>query len=346
MLTMLAGAALAGSDTWTGNVSSNWFATGNWLGGSVPSSSDTATFAGVPTSNQPYLGSGFPGIGTIDFQSAGWTVSAAPNANLTFGRSPAITSSGAGTNVLRVPFSDAYLSLSFQANTGNTLVLEKDYTQRRAYSTVGVGTIVFKGTSSATAQNWSYGPGVTLHNCPTVHVFNTGTVAAGGTLGGTVPLIQIYANKYGPTLIFTNGSHLSPGGDGWYGNKISTMTIRTDSTNNKGSATMSGTNSSVVIDIGNRLGSNDCLAIDFQRSDSIFYLRGCELALRGDGPLADGNYTILSVQSGSYTDTFGRVTYNGQAAQPGTFAVSYSPSSIVVSVSGMGRSGGTALMVR
>ncbi|NLF31407.1 MAG: PEP-CTERM sorting domain-containing protein [Planctomycetes bacterium] len=333
LLLLLSAVPFAWADAvWTGDMNTKWSEPSNWLGGAMPLGGEIATLTGAPTANQPDVNL-WATVGTLNFESAGWTVTSAGGYGLSFNTVNAITSAGAGVNTVDVALSDSYVQgMTFQAGTDNTLVITRDFTQRRDYGTAGDGTIIFQGTGSSN-QTWLLNAGTTLFNHPTQQNFDSGTtVAAGSTLGGAAPAFQISA--YG-TIALADGASLSPGGDGVYGDLISALRIKSASATTRAYADMGGTASSLVMDLGSTLGSNDQIIVDLSASNGYFYLRGCELALRGGAVLADGDYTILTEATGNYSGTFGTVTYNGAPVDPSQFQVTYNPDSVVVSVTGV-----------
>lgn len=64
--------------------------------------------------------------------------------------------------------------------------------------------------------------------------------------------------------------------------------------------------------------------------------------------MQNGDYTIVTetVSGSDCTGTFGSVTYNGAPASPGNVSVTYNPGSIVVTLSGLGASKGTVLVLK
>ncbi len=336
-------ASVATAATWTGTNDSTWTDVANWGGGPVPGA---AVFSGAPTANQPSMGAG-RAITSLAFDTAGWNISGS-GFTLTVASNSFVHSNGAGTNTV-----DANLTFSGNSGTSSNLTIGDDNTlivtgnismgggagKSMSGGINKTGTLVVNG--SLTGLPDAQRPFSVFSNSPTsIGLASSHSFATGRGFGGTVPTVSVNnTNFWAPGT----GTFLSPGYDPT--TPISTMSFVGPGTNGSG---VNLINSKLIMDIGTTLGDNDqIIAGNFMNRSSGgvtgFGLNGAELALRGT-TIADGNYTLITeTGTGQYSGTFGSMTFNGVAANPSNFLLTYSATSVVLSVTGMGVPEPTAL---
>lgn len=340
MAMVFASSALA--SVWTGGGANNYWATGgNWQENAMPGWLGTATFtgsSGVP--NPDINGGAYNGI-SLDFQSAGWTISdsVGTGAIRVDGGTCSIKSAGAGVNHINANIGGSGTNaLSMNIGSGNTLRISKGFAQSRYDFGSSSGTLVFDGS----VLQGSTGSTMTNKSSLTILANTTGSGAlqyssyrgeTGSRLGGT-GTIQGY--QYGITTI-ASGATLAPGGNGAFGDEIGTLTIKSSSATIRHNVVLDA-GAVFEAQLGAMLGSNDKLVLNSYGNGFIDIKTGVTLSLLGDGAIEDGAYTImanLATDMKDITGTFSTVLYNGQAIDPEHFTVDYLGDSIVVNVLGV-----------
>lgn len=373
MLACLAAShAVGATNWWTGASGTSWTDAGNWLG-SVPAVTDTAVFGGSVV-RQPDIGTSAE-IRCLDIESAGWVFSSDDGSgglgNLRF--NPAdnndapkeLNVTGPGLSVIRANCVGVigYRGPDLYVGTGSKLVIDGNVVDPtgRAWTMSGTGFLVFNGTTpgtmtppSGTGNSGSY-----LFNGPSgfaplgaVNRGETVRIGDGQILGGCVPEFRVF--QYG-TLYIDAGGTLAPGGDGSTveadgydgGERISTLTLRSSSTTLRAGVSMAS-GSRLEMDIGDSPESHDRIVIGYLTSD--LYLNGCELALRGSGFHEDGDYVLIqeTLDGSDRVGTFGTITYNGEAVDPGTFSLTHTTGTegaVVLKVQGLGKPKATVVVV-
>ena len=135
---------------WDGDTDTVFSSASNWVGNIAPAN-DLTSSTGVFTSGlvifQPRL-SGNRSIKGLDFQSAGWTLSAA-SGTLSVGAG-GVDSAGSGTNAITAPVSVAAAGGTWSIAPGNTLNAASTLSGGSAFTVDGGGTLALSGTTANT----------------------------------------------------------------------------------------------------------------------------------------------------------------------------------------------------
>lgn len=318
--------------TWTGGGANNdWNNNDNWGGSAYPGTdnTDVATFTGMPTPQQPKWNLDNGCIGEIAFASAGWTISGAyyHELILRYG-SCGISSQGVGTNEIRATLWQ-YTKGTWDVGTSNTLVLSGNFEQRVSPTKTGAGKLVMMGVGTGDYRNNGGGmtisEGTVLCNYTTKSTEgnNSWNVSGGATLGGngtiniaTDPLenraVNVSMNVSGA------GSTLAPGGDGYFGASIGTLTVNFGGTNVAANRIRLQDGTRLAMDISAWNGVSDRLAINLLETTVNGYLKLDEagsqtLALSGPTRMPYGNnYTLVTFPTTAIDyGRFDLITYNG-----------------------------------
>lgn len=188
---MLAPAAQAASDTWTGTTDATWATSTNWLGGTVPGTGDTATFNAGSSFTTIDLGAGVT-IGSVLFDTssaAAYTIGsgAVGSQTLTFGNAGAITVN-AGVTTSQLFNSNLQLSNAAAATT--------TFTNNGSGTLTIAGNVVANGTGAAT----------TIATSPLLTVTGSGNTTVSGAMSIATGAHQSLLKTGAGTLTLSNGS--------------------------------------------------------------------------------------------------------------------------------------------
>lgn len=143
--------AFAATLTWEGDETASWATGGNWSTGYAPgaTTADAVIFSGTPSANQPTLTANAPAgsgsITSLQFDTAGWTISGAYLLTLTSSGN-VISSSGSGTNTISSNLSFGASSQSVSVASGNTLVTSGTISSGDNTTKTGAGTWRIQGS--------------------------------------------------------------------------------------------------------------------------------------------------------------------------------------------------------
>lgn len=316
LLTLIPAISVAAATVWTGDIDTDWTNVSNWDDG-LPGD---AVFAGSPTANQPSFSSN-QGVNTLTFSSAGWTIDANGN-NL--GPYYDLSSAGSGTNVINgnVSFGgNSGTAHTLNIGSGNTLDISGNFSWGGVQATTGSGTLAIGGSVTGFESTLSFS--LFLNSASTITLSNGLNFESGSGFGGTA---NVAVNGYG---VFAPGSgtFVSPGYAGT--TPISSVTY----TAGYASAGVNLTGSTLIMDIGTAVGTNDQIIVGSGLTrNGGFNLGSATLDLQGTGILT-GAYTLLSLDSGTYTGTFGDIYYNGEEViDDSVFQIEYTGSGVVLNV--------------
>jgi len=188
---VLAPAAQAASDTWTGTTDATWATSTNWLGGTVPGTGDTATFNAGSSFTTIDLGAGVT-IGSVLFDTssaAAYTIGsgAVGSQTLTFGNAGAITVN-AGVTTSQLFNSNLQLSNAAAATT--------TFTNNGSGTLTIAGNVVANGTGAAT----------TIATSPLLTVTGSGNTTVSGAMSIATGAHQSLLKTGAGTLTLSNGS--------------------------------------------------------------------------------------------------------------------------------------------
>ena len=214
--------AAAAAETWTGAVSTDWFAAGNWNNGAVPTSGDdvtlNATFPNPTVVNGPNAAAHYLFLGTIDSYTGSLTIKNGGTLASTAGfvgylsnTNGVVTVTGAGSAWSNS--SDLFLASS--TNSTGTLTISNGGSVSDTVGHVGYG-----GTGTATVD----GMGSTWTNSGDLYIAEHGpgtlTISNGGTVSNVTGTIGWHAGSNGAVTVdgagstWTNSSHLFVGDQG------------------------------------------------------------------------------------------------------------------------------------
>ncbi len=334
-LCLLGTSFLWGQSTWTGlGADDFWNTSGNWSPG-TPGFNETAIFNG---SAIPVDVNGVSKVGvSLDFQTAGWTISDIPgtgNLRIDGGISPYdINSVGSGVNTIAAKLTTTgSATISYNIGANNTLVLSGDNSLKKTSTITGSGTLVYNGPDQSPSYNQDYvmSGDVTILANNQIALGKSATFG-NGTLGGTGRIGMLDG---GSDYTFEN-STIAPGGNGTFGAEIESLDFGL--AGGQAGSILFGDNSTLAIQLGTTLGSNDLMTYESQRGNEGVKITGTNTTLALFGTTVEAGtyeiFTIFASAGGSDLEgTFDTVTFNGVAVDPSDITVTYAADSINVNV--------------
>ncbi|MFV0338625.1 MAG: PEP-CTERM sorting domain-containing protein [Chthoniobacterales bacterium] len=323
--------------TWTGAVSTDFDAPGNWTPGGYTHRSNVI-FDSL-TANQPGLDSN-EDVSGLTFNTAGWTISSNGN-TLRFFSVVTVTSNGVGTNTVEsVATNASTASINYAIGAGNTLDLGTitGTNKLSVTSKTGDGTLIIGASPTATVRLLDQTIAGTLILNADVNDNQFGKeviVGNAAVFGGTGTISE--GNR--ATYTVASGGTLAPGSIGLGDSSAGTQTF-------SNIATGTFRDIFVTLESGSKLaldifgdGSSDSVTLlgnDFEISNDISLTIESGVTLALAGTMAAGlDYTVATFTDGAvgdstYTGVFDSVSFNGMTLGTSDYTFTYGTDAITI----------------